>query len=100
MSNHGLRPVEFKVVVKQHEVEAKSSGGIVIPDELRKREQVAETRATLIAIGGNAFSDWLGEIPKVSDTVIVRKYAGYVVKGNDGIEYQVCNDKDISLIME
>lgn|SRR5574343_421130 len=93
-------PVEFKVIVKQLAVEEKSKGGILLPEDLRKKEQIAETKAQLIAVGGNAFEDWKGEVPKVGDTVIVRKYAGYNVTDKDGTEYQVCNDKDISLILE
>lgn len=93
-------PVEFKVVVKQQAVEEKSKGGIILPEDIRKKEQMAETKAIVVAVGGNAFEDWKGVIPKVGDTVIVRKYAGYTVTDKDGKEYQVCNDKDISLILE
>ena len=93
-------PVEFKVIVKQHQIEEKSSGGIILPEDIKKREQIAETKAVIMAVGGNAFSDFEGIVPEVGDTVIVRKYAGYTVTGSDGVEYQVCNDKDISLILE
>lgn len=93
-------PVEYKVIVKQIAIEEKTAGGIIMPEDIRKKEQKAEVKAKVIAVGGNAFEDWKGEIPRLNDTVIVRKYAGYFIQGNDGEEYQVCNDKDISVILE
>ena len=99
INKSGLHPVEYKVLVLQDTVENISEGGIVMPRETTEKEQWAETDAILIAIGGNAFKDWDGDIPVVGDRIVVRQYAGYKKKGKDGVEYQVCNDKDITLII-
>lgn len=99
MNKSGIQPVEFKVLVKQDEVEKQTDGGIIIPTQASERQQWAETKATLIAVGGNAFSDWEDPKPKAGDRVIVRQYAGYNVTGDDEQSYQVCNDKDISALL-
>ena len=97
----GLVPVEYKVLIKLDPVEEKTVGGIIIPDNLSERHQQAETYATLIAVGGNAFTDpdWRAPIPKPGDKIVVDKYAGEPLKAGD-IEnlYRLCNDKDICAI--
>ena len=98
-NSSGLHPVEYKVLIKQDAIEEMSEGGIVIAQQTLEKEQWAEVKATLVAVGGNAFSDWLGDKPEAGDRVVVRQYAGYKIKGQDEEEYQVCNDKDITLII-
>lgn len=100
VNQSGLQPVDFKVLVLQDTVEEVSEGGIVIAREAVQKEQWKEVRATLIAVGGDAFNDWCDPRPKPGDRVVVREYSGYKITGKDGVEYQVCNDKDISLIIE
>lgn len=95
----GLQPVEYKVLIKQDETEKVTDGGIVLPKETTEKEQWAEVKATLIAVGGKAFHDFGDPNPRPGDRVVVRQYAGYKIKGKDKIEYQVCNDKDITLII-
>lgn len=99
-NNSGIRPVEFKVLIRQDKIEEVTSGGIVLPGQVTEKEQWAQTRATLVAAGGNAFSDWVGRRPRPGERVIVKQYAGYTVDGKDGEKYQVCNDKDISAVLE
>ena len=56
--------------------------------------------ATFVAAGGNAFEDWHDKrLPKLGDKVLIAKYAGITVKGADGQEYRILNDKDISAIL-
>jgi co-chaperonin GroES (HSP10) len=97
----GIFPVEFKCLIKQEAVEdsdpelarAKRSG-IVLPEEFKSREQMGGVRATLLAVGGNAFEDWKGEKPKPGDRVYTARYSGIEVVGNDGGKYRLVNDKD------
>lgn len=94
-----IRPVEYKVLIEPEIVEEKTTGGIILTPTTKDREQMAQVRGLLIAIGGNAFEDWENK-PKIGDKVYFGKYAGYIVKGNDGKEYRLCNDKDICAIIE
>jgi len=100
MSNtSGLQPVEYKILIEPEDVEQKSAGGIVLIDKVTEREKMAQVRGKLTAIGGNAFEDWNGRAPIVGDSVYFAKYAGYIIKGDDGKEYRLANDKDVSAIV-
>jgi co-chaperonin GroES (HSP10) len=95
----GLVPVEYKILIEPEEVEQKSTGGIILAPTTTEKEKMAQVRGRLIAVGGNAFEDWLPPIPKVGDQVWYAKYAGYVVKGKDDKEYRLANDKDCAAIV-
>lgn len=99
MSN-GISPVEFKILIDPQEVEQKTTGGIILVDKITDREKLAQVKGKLIAVGGNAFEDWLPPIPKVGDTVMYAKYAGLIVKDDEGKELRICNDKDITAICD
>lgn len=94
----GLQPVEFKILIEPEEVEQKSTGGIVLVSATTEKEKMAQVRGKLIAMGGNAFEDWNEPKPKVGDRLWYAKYAGYVIKGDDGKEYRLANDKDCAAI--
>jgi co-chaperonin GroES (HSP10) len=99
----GITPLEFKVLVKPSDAEVDpvlaraKAQGLQLPPDVLEREFAAQIVATFIAKGGNAFEDWRDEkLPAPGDTVLIAKYAGITVKGADGIEYRMLNDKDVS----
>lgn len=94
-----ILPVEYKVLIKLDELEKTTTGGIIIPDERRERDQMAQTEATLESVGGNAFEDWKGEIPQPGDRVLVSKYAGERPDKDENNPYRLCMDKDICAIL-
>jgi chaperonin GroES len=96
----GIRPVEFKVLVKPDGVEKTSAGGIIIPDDKSDRDQMAMATGVIAEQSEYAFSAWDNNAPKPGDRVIFAKYAGMVTTGNDGEEYRVMNDKDICAVLE
>lgn len=99
INESGIQPVEYKVLVLPEAVESKTTGGLFLPETVKEKEEIAQVRGTLIAIGGSAFCDWNGQIPHIGDCVYVAKYAGiYGVKGKDGKEYRLMNDKDIAAV--
>lgn len=93
-------PVEFKVVIEPDEVEFKSAGGIVLVDATTDKDKQKQVIGRLISVGGNAFEDWRGRIPKPGDRVYYAKWSGVVLKGDDGRDYRMTNDKDISAVIE
>lgn len=95
----GLAPIEYKVLIELDEVGRKTSGGLFLPDTVREKEQMMQVKATLIAIGGNAFDDMSEPVPVVGDKVYVAKAAGYNVVGMNGKQYRLMNDKDIAAII-
>lgn len=96
----GIRPVEFKVVVLPDPPRDQTAGGIWKPDVVKDKEKWRTSKATLVAVGGNAFEDWREPIPQVGDRVYVAIASGIVHKGPDGKEYRIVNDKDIAGIIE
>lgn len=100
VNTSGMQPVEYKILIAPEAIEEVSAGGIVLAGKTTEREAMAQVKGTLVAIGGNAFEDWKGDIPQVGDKVWFAKYAGFNVKGSDGKDYRLCNDKDLAAIVE
>lgn len=101
MNSSGIVPVDVKVLVLPDAVEEKTSGGIYIPDAAKDKAKYATVKATVVAVGGNAFQEW-GEAtkPGPGDRVLTAQYAGSRAKGDDGQEYVVCNDEDVIAILK
>jgi len=102
----GVDPVEYRVLIKPDSVGGtiKLANGkeLHIPDESQDREAAAQVKGTLISHGDNAFEHMsVAERAKLrpGTRVYYAKYQGIVVKGADGEEYRMCNDKDISAII-
>lgn len=100
----GIKPTEFKVLIAPKETAEVSKGGVIMPDIVKDREKYAEIEGTIVALSPLAFSyaseaEWgEGAKPKVGDRIIIAKYSGVRVKGDDGKEYLLTNDKDICAI--
>ncbi len=99
----GLRPVEFKVLIKPDGVEQKSEGGIIIPERHVDRQQMAQVKGTLVAKGGKAFHDW----PEDEQAQLVPGarvyfdiYSGVKLIGADGEEYKLTEDKQVGSLIE
>ena len=101
MSGIGLRPLEFKVIVKPDVIEEKTTGGIIIPEQVKEQKQNAQNSGTIMEVSEHAFSydDWVSDKPKPGDRVYYARYAGATVEGGDGNEYRIINDKDITAII-
>lgn len=101
--NPGFDPVEYKVVVAPKEVEKVSKGGIIFTDETADIEGLAEVWGRLVAVSPLAFNydTWpenAAPRPKEGDLVLYGKYAGTVIKGDDGRDYRLMHDKDICAV--
>ena len=100
-----INPTEYKVLISAIEVEEKTKGGIILPDEHKDRVQFAQMEGILVAVSPLAFtyadeSAWGdAEKPKPGDKVLFAKFAGAVVKGMDGKDYRIVNDKDIAAVI-
>jgi chaperonin GroES len=88
-----FRPLHDRVVVKRIEEEAKTPGGIIIPDTAKEKPQQGE----VIAVGPGA-RDETGKINpldvKVGDRVLFGKWSGSEVK-IDGEELLIMKESDI-----
>jgi len=84
--------------VKPVEVEEKTAGGIYIPDQTREKDEHAADEGKLIAMSQAAFTydpAIESHAPDLGAHVVFARFAGKRIKGADGVEYRLMNDKDI-----
>lgn len=88
-----FRPLHDRVLVKRIEAEAKSPGGIIIPDTAKDKPQQGEVIA--VGPGGRDQSGKLTPIDvKVGNRVLFGKWSGTEIK-LDGVEYLIMKETDI-----
>ena len=93
-----FRPLHDRVVVKRIDAEAKSAGGIIIPDTAQEKPQQGE----VIAVGPGGRDDHGKLIPidvKAGDTILFGKWSGTEVK-IDGVDYLIMKESDIMGVLE
>lgn len=94
VNGSGYVPVGRAVLIKPYEQE-KMSSIIEIPEALRNRTSMLEQKGVVIAVGPSCWHDEPGPRAAVGDHVIVTKFAGYQLVGEDDQYYRLINDKDI-----
>ena len=93
-----FRPLHDRVVVKRIESDAKSAGGIIIPDTAKEKPQTGEVVS--VGPGGRDESGKLIPIDvKTGDTVLFGKWSGTEVK-IDGVEYLIMKESDIMGVLD
>jgi chaperonin GroES len=93
-----FRPLHDRVVVKRIEAEAKSAGGIIIPDTAQEKPSQGE----VTAVGPGARDEAGKLIPidlKVGDRVLFGKWSGTEVKIDD-VELLIMKESDIMGILD
>ncbi|HRR41411.1 MAG TPA: co-chaperone GroES [Syntrophales bacterium] len=93
-----IRPLHDRIIVKRVEEEAKTKGGIIIPDTAK--EKPIEGR--VIAVGKGRVADDGKVIPmevKAGDHILFSKYAGTEVK-IEGEEHLIMREEDVLGIIE
>jgi chaperonin GroES len=93
MTSTNFRPLHDRVVVRRVESEAKTKGGIIIPDTAKEKPQEGE----IVAVGSGA-RDESGKIValdvKVGDRILFGKWSGTEVKLN-GEDLLIMKEADI-----
>ena len=93
-----FRPLHDRVVLKRIEAEAKSSGGIIIPDTAKEKPQQGE----VVAVGPGGRDEAGKLIPidlKAGDRVLFGKWSGTEVK-IDGVEYLIMKESDVMGVLD
>jgi chaperonin GroES len=93
-----IRPLGDKVLVERVEAEAKTAGGIVLPDTAKEKPQ----RGKVISVGeGKMLEDGTRRAVQVKngDLVLFTSYAGSDIK-IDGKEYLIMDESDIMAVIE
>ena len=95
MNNSGIYPKGHRVLIRVDKVDEKTESGIILHSETARKEQLAENRGTVIALGSTAYYDEESKWCEVGDRILFAKYAGLLYQGKDGLEYRVMNDRDV-----
>ena len=98
MTSTTFRPLHDRVVVRRVESEAKTKGGIIIPDTAKEKPQEGE----IVAVGTGARDDSGKLVPldvKAGDRVLFGKWSGTEVK-LDGEDLLIMKESDIMGVVE
>lgn len=87
-----LKPLHDRVVIKPHERETVTSGGIIIPDTAKEKP----LRGKVIAVGQGKKDEPM--TVRIGDNVIFSKYGGAEVQ-IDGNEYMILKESEILAII-
>ena len=93
MTSTNFRPLHDRVVVRRVESEAKTKGGIIIPDTAKEKPQEGE----IVAVGTGTRDDKGAIVAldvKVGDRVLFGKWSGTEVK-LDGEDLLIMKEADI-----
>ncbi len=93
-----IRPLHDRVLIERIEAEAKTAGGIIIPDNAKEKP----SEGKIVAVGNGA-RDESGKVHaldvKVGDKVLFAKWGGTEVKV-DGKELIILKESDILAVVE
>ncbi len=93
-----LRPLHDRVLVKRLDSEAKTAGGIIIPDTAKEKPMEGK----VVAVGSGA-RDENGKVQKLDvkkgDKILFGKWSGTEVKV-DGQELLIMKESDILAVIE
>ena len=88
-----FRPLHDRVLIKVLDSEAKTAGGIIIPDTAKEKPQEGE----IVAVGPGGKTEEGKILPmdvKIGDIVLFGKWSGTEVK-IDNKEYSIMKESDI-----
>jgi len=94
-----IQPLGDRVVIKPLEAEAKTKGGIVLPDTAKEKPQEGQ----VVAVGkGRVLENGTVQPPevKVGDKVLYGKYSGNEITTKDGEELLIMREEDILAIIK
>ena len=98
MASTNFRPLHDRVVVRRVESEAKTKGGIIIPDTAKEKPQEGE----IVAVGSGA-RDESGKVValdvKAGDRILFGKWSGTEIKIN-GEDLLIMKETDVLGIIE
>ncbi len=93
-----IRPLQDRILVKRIEEEAKTAGGIIIPDTAKEKPQEGK----VIAVGAGKVQDDGKLQPldvKKGDRILFSKYSGSEVQ-IEGEEHLILREDDVLGILE
>ncbi len=118
VNKSGVTPKGDRVLVKPDVIEEKTQGGIILPSQELGKHQAAQQAGILVDVGVDAWLDRVTTVKrlidgqlktvelrttgysepfaKIGDRVCFAQYNGRNFVGEDGVEYRLLNDEDIT----
>jgi chaperonin GroES len=96
--NMAFRPLGDRVVIKRVDEEARTKGGIIIPDTAKEKPQEGE----VVAVGPGVWDDDGKRVPldlKAGDRILFGKWSGSEVK-IDGEDLLIMKESDVLGILD
>ena len=93
-----FRPLHDRVVIRRVEEDARTKGGIIIPETAQEKPMQGE----VVAVGAGARNEAGRIVPldvKAGDRVLFGKWSGTEVK-IDGTEYLIMKESDLMGVVE
>ena len=95
-----IRPLHDRILVKRLEADAKTPGGLFIPDNAKEKP----VEGLVIAVGSGVLTKQGERIPldvKAGDRVLFSKYSGTEVKIQlDGGEHLILREDDLLAVLD
>jgi chaperonin GroES len=94
-----VRPLGDRIVVRRHEAEEKTAGGIVLPDTAKNKPQ----KGKILAVGaGKMLKDGTRQPlqVKVGDTVLFTNWAGDEYKEARGENILLMREEDVLAVID
>ena len=96
-------PVGYKLLIAIPPKEEKTEGGILLPEDTRRREEAASITGMILKIGPDAYTDQerfpSGAWCKEGDCIVMRSYTGTRIEVH-GQEFRIINDDSVEAIVE
>ena len=93
-----VKPLQDRVLVKRVEEEAKTKGGIIIPDTAKEKPQ----EGLVVAVGPGKIADNGSRVTpevKAGDKILFGKYSGTEIK-IEGEEHLILREDDILAVID
>ncbi len=93
-----IKPLQDRILIKRIEEEAKTKGGIIIPDAAKEKPQEGK----VVAVGDGKMLENGKRVAvqvKAGDKILFGKYSGTEIK-IDGEEHLILREDDVLAIME
>lgn len=90
-----IEPLWKKVLVSVDTAEARAAGSLIEkPFDVVEREQMTETKGTIVSVGAACFDAWEGYKPQAGDRVIFARFSGHYMDEDDKV-LRLMNDDDV-----
>jgi co-chaperonin GroES (HSP10) len=104
LNGSGVNPLGYKILVLPQEVEAKTKGGIFLPDSKVEKDGFQRREGIIVAMSPMAFHnpDWpdTAAKPQIGDRVMFARYQADEINGRDGQTYWIMNDQSVMATIE